>query len=114
MFNERFLETFLADVKEMLAWTDGDPALAIDSNDASNARPVVWLSFRQAPVSQLFGPRRAICILRTSAETMSVFPTRFGDRITGVPCANDTMQQRLDEIACWENLEIGKRAPWVA
>jgi len=41
LINEGSSEKSLADVKAMLARTNGDLALAIDTNDAPNARPVV-------------------------------------------------------------------------
>ena len=182
LINEGSSEKSLADVKALLAKTDGALALAIDTNDAPNARPVVeavaeaggyvstiwnktddlhpwdfgdhyvshmtWsdegpaeqtarilfeamggkggvvhlggIASNNPAIERLQGLRNALAdfpdIELLAAEpadwdtqkanrVMSAFLTRYGDEITGVHCANDTIAYGVLEALRAEGIE---------
>lgn len=182
LINEGSSEKSLADVKALLARTNGDLALAIDTNDAPNARPVVeacaqsgayvstlwnktddlhpwdfgdnyvshmsWSDEKPAeetarilleamggkggvvhlggiasnnpaierlqglknalvdyPDVELLAAEPADWDTQKANQVMSAFLTRFGDEITGVHCANDTIAYGVLEALRAEGIE---------
>ena len=182
LINEGSSEKSLADVKALLSKTNGDLALAIDTNDAPNARPVVeacaeagayvstlwnktddlhpwdfgdnyvshmsWSDEKPAeqtarilleamggkggvvhlggipsnnpaierlqglknalkdyPDVELLAAEPADWDTQKANQVMSGFLTRFGDEITGVHCANDTIAYGVLEALRAEGIE---------
>ena len=183
LINEGSSEKSLADVKALLAKTNGDLALAIDTNDAPNARPVVeacveagayvstlwnktddlhpwdfgdnyvshmsWSDEKPAEqtarilieamggkggvvhlggiasnnpaIERLQGLKNALADYpdvelldsqpadwdtQKANQIMSSFITRYGDEITGVHCANDTIGYGVLEALRAEGMEV--------
>ncbi len=183
LINEGSSEKSLADVKALLAKTNGDLALAIDTNDAPNARPVVeacveagayvstlwnktddlhpwdfgdnyvshmtWSDEKPAeqtarilldamggkggvvhlggiasnnpaierldglknalkdyPDVELLDSQPADWDTQKANQIMSSFITRYGDEITGVHCANDTIGYGVLEALRAEGMDI--------
>ncbi|MEM9439146.1 MAG: sugar ABC transporter substrate-binding protein [Pseudomonadota bacterium] len=183
LINEGSSEKSLADVKALLAKTNGDLALAIDTNDAPNARPVVeacveagayvstlwnktddlhpwdfgdnyvshmsWSDEKPAeqtarilldamggkggvvhlggiasnnpaierldglknalkdyPDVELLDSQPADWDTQKANQIMSSFITRYGDKITGVHCANDTIGYGVLEALRAEGMDI--------
>lgn len=182
LINEGSSEKSLADVKALLAKTNGDLALAIDTNDAPNARPVVeavagaggyvstlwnktddlhpwdfgdnyvshmsWSdegpaektarilleamggkggvvhlggiasnnpaierlqglknALKDYPDVELLAAEPADWDTQKANQVMSAFLTRYGDEITGVHCANDTIAYGVLEALRAEGIE---------
>jgi len=182
LINEGSSEKSLADVKALLAKTDGALALAIDTNDAPNARPVVeacveagayvstlwnktddlhpwdfgdnyvshmsWsdegpaertarilleamggrggvvhlggIASNNPAIERLNGLRNALADYpdvellaaepadwdtQKANQVMSAFLTRYGDEITGVHCANDTIAYGVLEALRAEGID---------